>query len=136
MDAQVADVIASFPAAARERLLAVRALIFEAAEAERVGPLTETLKWGEPAYLTERSRAGSTIRLGWKPASPQTIAIYFNCKTTLVESFRATLGDALSFEANRAVLLDLSRPLPAEAVRLCVAAALTYHRAKAAKRAA
>jgi hypothetical protein len=128
MSEAVSAVFAGFPEAARSRLLLVRDLIFEAAAAEGVGPLTETLKWGEPAYLTEASKAGSTIRLGWKPASPRKVAIYFNCKTTLVESFRATLGDELAFDGARAVLLDAGAPLPVEAVKLCVAAALTYHR--------
>jgi hypothetical protein len=128
MSEAVSAVFAGYPEAARPRLLQVRDLIFEAAAAQGVGPLTETLKWGEPAYLTEATKAGSTIRLGWKKAAPGKIAIYLNCKTTLVESFRATLGDELAFEGNRAVLLDAAMPLPIEAVKLCVASALTYLR--------
>ena len=128
MSETVSAVFAGYPEAARSRLLQVRDLIFEAAAAEGVGPLTETLKWGEPAYLTEATRAGSTIRLGWKKAAPGKISIYLNCKTTLVESLRAALGDELAFESNRAVLLDAGTPLPTEAVKLCVASALTYHR--------
>ena len=42
------------------RLLQVRALIFATAAAhEQVGRLTETLKWGEPAYLTEATGSGN-----------------------------------------------------------------------------
>jgi hypothetical protein len=128
MNEAVSAVFAGFPEAARSRLLQVRELIFEAAAQAGVGPLTETLKWGEPAYLTEATKAGSTIRLGWKKGSPGKIAIYLNCNTTLVESFRAALGDELAFEGNRAVLLDVGTPLPTVAVKLCVASALTYHR--------
>ena len=46
----VAAAVDAFPAAVRRRLLQVRRLIFETSAAlDGVGPLTETLKWGEPA---------------------------------------------------------------------------------------
>ena len=59
-----------------------------AADIEGVGPLTETLKWGEPAYLTEATRSGSTVRLGWFRSSERECAVLFNCRTTLVDDFR------------------------------------------------
>ena len=82
MQADVAAAFAAFPERVRARLLEVRDLVFEtAADLEDVGPLTETLKWGEPAYLTEATGSGSTIRLGWPKARPSHAAVYFNCKT-------------------------------------------------------
>ena len=97
-------------------------MIFAVAQAEDVGPLTETLKWGEPAYLTAASKAGSTIRLGRVEDRP---AVFFNCNTTLVAGFRETFGGALDTRGNRAVLLA-----PPDALALCLARALTYHRRK------
>ena len=48
----IAAALDAFPPAARERLADLRALIFDTAAATPgVGALTETLKWGEPAYL-------------------------------------------------------------------------------------
>src|SRR5580698_3557772 len=103
MSPEVAAAFDAFPPTERERLLAVRALILETAAATPgIGPLTETLKWGEPAYLTEASRSGSTIRLG--VAKDGRCALYLNCKTTLVEEYRAAFSDVLGFEGNRAVL--------------------------------
>jgi len=126
------DVTAAFdatPPAARERLLQLRALIFETAAATPgVGALTETLKWGEPAYLTEASKSGSTIRLG--VAKDGRCALYLNCKTTLVEEYRAAFSDVLGFEGNRAVLLDPQAGLPRDALAQAIAMALTYHRRK------
>ncbi len=53
MPAEVAAAFASYPLVVASTLADVRLLIFAtAAETESVGPLTETLKWGEPAYLT------------------------------------------------------------------------------------
>ncbi|MEM9825105.1 MAG: hypothetical protein AAF958_00875 [Planctomycetota bacterium] len=41
----------------RAVLLDVQEMIFDVAkDNERVGPLTETLKWCEPAYLTEQTK--------------------------------------------------------------------------------
>jgi hypothetical protein len=115
--------------AARERLAQLRALIFETAAATPgVGVLSETLKWGEPAYLTEASKSGSTIRLG--VAKDGRCALYLNCKTTLIEEYRAAFSDVLGFEGNRAVLLDAQAALPRDALAQAIAMALTYHRRK------
>jgi hypothetical protein len=128
---QVRAAFDGFPPAARTRLLELRALIFEiAAATPGVGPLNETLKWGEPAYLTEASKSGSTIRLGVTRSDPPRCAIYLNCKTTLVAEYRAALAETFEFEGNRAVLLDPGAPLPRAALAQAVAMALTYHRRK------
>lgn len=128
---QVEAAFDRYPAAARDRLLAVRALIFETArESEGVGPLTETLKWGEPAYLTSSTGAGSTIRLGWTKTRPDQAALYFNCKTTLLASFRAAFPDTLVFEGDRAILLALDGRIPEEPLKICIRLALTYHQRK------
>lgn len=129
MPRSVADAFSRYPASIRERLLDLRSMILAVAAGDpAVGPLTETLKWGEPAYLTEQTRSGSTIRLGWKPAAPRSFAIYFNCRTTLVESFRARFSGQLAFEGNRAIVFQQSGRLPRAIVEICVREALTYHR--------
>ena len=125
----VAEVFRSFPEPARERLLALRHLIFDtAAGIDGVGELTETLKWGEPAYLTEQSRSGSTIRLGWRADRPDECGLFFICRTSLVSDFRAVYDDVLRFEGNRAIILPLDVPIPIGPLEACIAAALTYHR--------
>lgn len=126
--AAVAAVLAQHTEPTRTRLLQVRDLVYVvAAETEGVGPLTETLKWGEPAYLTEASRSGTTIRLGVVKSAPGRCAVFFNCKTTLVETFRAHFANSLVFEGNRALLIPITGDLPTEALSLCLRAALTYH---------
>ena len=128
---EVAGAFQVFPQDVRDRLLNVRALIFETArQTPGVGPLTETLKWGEPAYLTEATRTGTTIRLGAPKSLPGSCAILFNCQTTLIDSFRAHFPDTFSYQGNRAILLDPGAPLPAEPLAICLGMALTYHRNK------
>ena len=63
----VAQAFEACPAPLGANLLALRELIFRtAAETPGVGEIEETLKWGEPAYVTTASKSGSTIRIGWK----------------------------------------------------------------------
>lgn len=132
MPAEVAAAFSAFPAPVRDQLLEVRQLIFATAAATAsVGPLTETLKWGEPAYLTEATGSGSTIRLGMPKAAGGQGAVLFNCRTTLVDTFRARFPETFSWQGRRAILLDPSGPLPAGPLAVCVGLALTYHRRRA-----
>jgi hypothetical protein len=129
MPAEVASVFSAFPTSVRARLLEVRDLIFETAAAiDGVGPLTETLKWGEPAYQAEATRSGSTIRLGWFRSSELECAVLFNCRTTLVDDFRERFPNVFAFEKSRAILLDARESLPKAPLSVCLGMALTYHR--------
>jgi hypothetical protein len=133
--AVVAEALGRYPEPIRMRLLQVRDLIFAvAAETEGVGPLTETLKWGEPAYLTEASRSGTTIRLGVSKSAPGHCAVFVNCKTTLIETFRAHFADDFAFEGQRALLIPATDHLHRAPLALCLRAALTYHRQKPAQK--
>ena len=83
-DPAVAAVFAAYPAALRKRLLALRDLalrdlVFDvAARTEGVGSLTETLKWGQPSYLTQQTRSGSTVRID-RLKTGDGCALYFHC---------------------------------------------------------
>ena len=111
----------------RHVLLEVREMIFEAAIArEDIGPVEETLRWGQPAYVTTKKRTGSTIRLAIEKTSGQP-ALFFDCKTTLVEDFRQQFGTSLTFVKNRAILLDVDLSEKADMLKMCINAALGYH---------
>jgi hypothetical protein len=125
---EVGRAFEAFPTPVRRRLLDVRKLIFATAKAhDDVGPLTETLKWGEPSYLTERSASGSTIRLGRVKGSETHAAVLFNCKTTLVETFRERFPDQFEYRQNRALLLPVAGTLAKRPLAVCLSLALTYH---------
>ena len=130
MPPQVLAAFKEFPAPVRETLERVRALIFHIADqTANVGPLTETLKWGEPAYLTEATGSGSTIRLGQPKGRPTHAAVYFNCRTTIVSAFRDMFPNGFDYSGNRAIVLPTDRPIDEDALRLCIGMALTYHSA-------
>ena len=131
----VATVFATYPTAIREKLLALRELIFRIAESTKeVGEIEETLKWGEPAYLTSKSGSGSTIRLGWKASKPASYGIYFNCKTSLVETFKTLFPKEFSYEGNRAIVFKVSDAIAMDALAVCVGAALSYHQRNTRRR--
>lgn len=116
------------PQPLRDALLELRRLILTtAAETPGVGPLVETLKWGEPAYRPKAPRTGTTVRINAVKGAPDQYAAYFHCQTTLVESFRLLYPDQFRFEGDRALILPLGATVPEAAFRHCVALALTYH---------
>ena len=74
----------------------LRQLILEtASEAEGVLPIEKTLKWGEPSSLTN---TGSTIRIDWKESSPKQYAMFFHCKTKLIDTFKELYGNVLNLK--------------------------------------
>lgn len=74
----------------RDVLRNVRRLILDlAAGNPRIGPLTETLKWSEPAYLTEATKDGSTLRLG-ETRGDRKPALFVNWATMTIESESVT----------------------------------------------
>ena len=127
-DEAVATAFDDMPPAVRAKLLHLRSLIFEVAAAtDGIGPLTETLKWGEPAYLTAATGSGSTIRLGRPRKTQDRYAVYFNCRTTLVQSFRTLFADRFAFDGNRAIVFTLADTVPEAELSICIAMALRYH---------
>ena len=128
-NAAVAQIFDACTPALRRKVLALRELIFKTAAAtDGAGPLEETLKWGEPAYLTSHSMSGSTIRIGWKKANPSCYALYFNGQTNLIETFSLLFPGEFRFEGRRALVFDESDAVPRDSLAFCIAAALTYHR--------
>jgi hypothetical protein len=127
----VARIFAQYPPIIRRKLFALRQLILDTAtKTEGVGAIEETLKWGEPAYLTSESKSGSTIRIDWKKANPSQYAMYFHCQTNLVETFRTLFPNDFKFEGNRSIVFGENDIVPVDALEFCIAAALTYHRNK------
>jgi Domain of unknown function (DU1801) len=129
-DKAVAAVFAGYPADLRRKLIALRALIFKVAGAtDGVGRLTETLKWGQPSYLTMESGSGSTIRIDCLKKGDG-YAVYFHCQSGLVDQFRRIYPKTFRYEGERAILFDKSERVPARALGHCIGLALTHHARK------
>ena len=125
---EVARTFDEYPKTALDKLLVLRQLIIEVAQStEGITKLEETLKWGEPSYVTQH---GSTIRIDWKSKSPDQYAMYFKCTSRLVETFRDVFYDTFTFEGKRAIVFQMDDNIPKEALKSCIKAALTYHKMK------
>ena len=132
-DARVKAVFASYPASLRSKLLALRRLILDTAKTiDGVGPLEETLKWGQPSYLTSQTGSGSTIRIDRIKAENR-YAIYFHCQTDLIATFRELYPHDMIYEGNRAIVFDAADAIPRDALRHCIGLALTYHAQRTAR---
>jgi hypothetical protein len=125
----VAATFASYPDAVLPGLLALRQLIIDTAAATAgVGAIEETLRWGQPSYITTETRSGSTIRIApTGPESNHDYAMYFICNTNLVHSFRDLFGDRFEYEGNRGLLFYAGSCIPENELGECIAMALRYH---------
>ena len=125
---EVAEVFNNYPKHMRQKLMLLRQLVLETAlQNDGIGPLEETLKWGEPSYVAKN---GSTIRMDSKSSTPEKYALYFNCKTKLVDTFKELYGDKLKLEGNRAIVFDIHDVIPVNEVKHCIFLSLTYHSRK------
>ncbi len=122
---KVAAVFEQYPVKFQKKLLFLRQLILDtASQTDGVDSVEETLKWGEPSYIT---KTGSTIRIGWKKSNPSQYALYFNCKTILVETFREVYRDKFIFEGNRAIIFNEDDDIFVDELKQCISSSLTYH---------
>lgn len=118
----------NYPDHIRPKMLHLRKLVLETAkETEGITTLGETLKWGEPSYVTN---IGSTLRMDWKQKFPDQYALYFQCTSRLVETFRIMFKNTFDFEGNRAIVFGLDSEIPTEELKYCIKATLTYHKVK------
>ncbi len=127
-DPAVKAIFEAYSPPLRKALLRLRSVIFStAADCKGVGELTECLKWRQPAYLTNQSKSGSTIRIDAVRGQENVYAAYFHCQTDLVARFREVYPRTFIFEGNRAMHFSVGEPLPEEQLRHCLAMTLTYH---------
>ncbi len=126
-DAAVAAVFRSYPPALRAQLMALRALVFDTAAATPgVGRLTETLKWGQPSYLTAESGSGTTVRID-RLKNGDRYALYFHCQSGLIDQFRTIYPDTFAYKGKRAIVFGNRTRVPVRALRHCIGLALTHH---------
>jgi len=127
-DPRVNEVFANYPDFVRDKMQFLRELVIETAEeTEGVTKLEETLKWGEPSFVTKN---GSTLRMDWKEKSPDQYAMYFQCTSRLVNTFRLVFNHRFQYEGKRAIVFKLNQKVPEMELKSCIKASLTYHNVK------
>ncbi len=129
-DSAVAAVFKACPPDLRPKLMTLRELVFDtAANTPQVGHLTETLKWGQPSYLTEETGSGTTVRID-RLKSGDGYAVYFHCQSGLLGQIRELYPDTFKYEGKRAIVFDKSDRVPTRELRHCLALAFTHHSRK------
>jgi len=127
-DLKVAPIFDNYPEPVKDKLYKLRQLILDTAnEIEIINTIEETLKWGEPSYLTKH---GSAIRINCKKNDPELYAMYFQCTSKLVPTFKIVYQNNFTFEGNRALVFNINDTLPEIQLKKCIQAGLTYHKVK------
>ena len=125
---KVDKLFANYPDKVRGKMLFLRDLVKETAEeTEGIDILEETLKWGEPSFVT---KIGSTLRMDWKEREPNQYALYFQCTSRLVDTFKMVFGNKFQYEGNRAIVFQLNQKTPVKELKQCIKATLIYHKVK------
>lgn len=127
----VSKVFDSYPKSIKNKLLFLRQLILDTANSiQGIGEIEETLKWGEPSYLTPESKSGSTIRIAWKESKKEQFSIFFKCTANLVPAFKEKFPQKFNYGGNRSINFKLNEEIPIKELKQCIAMALTYHKNK------
>lgn len=129
-DPAVKAVFEAYPQDIRAPLEDLRETILDVGRAlNGIGPLEESLKWGQPAYRPLRPRTGTTVRIG--PATDADgqpgYALYVPCQTTLIRDIRRLYRDRLRYAGDRAVVFAAGETPPPAPLKHFIALALTYH---------
>ena len=125
---KVKDKFESYPSFIRKKMYSLRKLVIQTAkEIDDLEELEETLKWGEPSYITKN---GSTIRMDWKESKPDEYAMYFHCQTKLVDTFKELYRDKFKFEGNRSIIFGCDEKIAENELKHCISIALNYHKVK------
>lgn len=93
------------------------------AEIEGVGPVVEDLRWGQPAFLTPRTKAGSSLRIADRGDG---FALFVHCQTDLIARLREIYGDTIRTEKTRALMFQ-DADFDPEPASLLAGWALSYH---------
>lgn len=124
--------IANWSEPAQTAAWACRNLFQTIAQENNIGPLGESLKWGQPAWRPEKPRTGSTLRMEWSPANPNQLALFVDCKTDLASRMRDLYPNLYANDGRRRLAVSLDHPLPEQALAHLAQMTFTYHRAKLA----
>lgn len=127
-DRKVQEVFENHDKPVRAKLLELRRLILdEAGRHSEIGELQETLKWGQPSYLPAKPRIGTTLRIDRHPGETGQVAVYFNCNSSLADDFQQLYPGLFEYEGRRAIVIGTQGTVQEDALRRCIALALTYH---------
>jgi len=120
---KIASVFEGYAPSIQQHAMHLRSLIFATAGTLNVGPICESLKWGQPSYVPTAPKTGTAVRLGLPKSGG--IGMFVHCQTDILSAFTGTLPPSVTVDGNRGVLFvgDVDDVVAAAVVR----AAFTYY---------
>ena len=114
---------------AREGMICLRRIILDvASELPEIGRVTEELRWGQPAYLTPETGAGSSLRIGTHKAA--SFARFVHCRSRLIPEYLELFPGRDRLDGTRAVLFNTASDIDPYRHGWLARRALTYHLSK------
>lgn len=129
------EVFDNYSKGIKKSLLEVREIVLKtAAQNKEIGELDEVLRWGQPTFLTRKTKSGTMIRIDQIKNEDHKIGIFFHCQSRVIEMIKLKYGDKLDYDGNRGVLFDTSKRLPKRVIKDCAFLALRYNLIKSHKK--
>jgi hypothetical protein len=129
MNPKVKAKYSSYPPKVKPELQKLRKLILDIALKDKdIDLIDEDLKWGEPSFITKTS--GSTLRIDWKQKRPESISLFFNCRTKLISMFKEIYPDDFNYIGEREIRLPLAKKYPIKKLSKCIEMTLKYNHIK------
>ena len=123
---KVAAAYAAFPQDSLAIAIALRELVLETARTmPEVGPVTESLKWGQPSYVVKK---GTALRIAVPKGGG--CGLYAHCQSGVIAHYAATVAGPDKIDGTRGVIFQTVDDVVPERLRLLIRHALTYHKAK------
>jgi hypothetical protein len=129
---EVENIFLAYPEPLRSSLLEIREMIFAQAVLLNI-PITETIRWWQASYIPVAKNTGTTIRID--TFGDTQVAIFFNCKTSIVQDIKNRFADQIQYSKNRAIVFNAEQALPTEIIKYAIQAGLTYFKQKKTGRA-
>lgn len=104
-------------------MLHLRQMIYDTAMDLNIGPISETLKWGQPSYVPTTPKTGTAVRIG----APKTggVGLYVHCQTDIIGPLAAAFPATVTIDGNRGLLFH--HGIDDSAATALITAAFTYY---------
>ena len=105
-------------------------MVRDVADHADLGPITESLKRGQPAWRADRPHTGTTLRVWWDARAPDRIDCLVDCKTLIAARVHERFPDSFATDARRRLTVDLRAERDMGALECVAHLSLAYHRLK------
>ncbi|MGF1794005.1 hypothetical protein C9J48_22375 [Photobacterium profundum] len=118
----------SYPEGIRDKLLSLRQLVIDVSKKiDLPAQVQETINANEPSFVVD---GGSPIRIDWKSHTPNQYAMYFQCKTKLVDTFKELYDDTFRFDDDKGIVFTVDDDIATRELAHCISLSLRYHQIK------